>query len=265
MTSIRLERRGAIAVVWLARAEKRNALSVQMLDDLVSTARLLKKDRSLRGVILAGEGASFCAGLDLPSIFASPKLRLRAALALLLPRVNIFQKVSTVWRELPVPVVAAISGHCYGAGLQIALGADWLIAHEQAELSIMEAKWGMVPDMGISLTLRQRLSRAQAKRLAMSAELIQGAQALKLGLIDQCASDPVAAAEQYLEALMVRSPDAVGAAKQLFDRMWLGSARAGLALERRWQLRLVLGANHKRAVAANKRKTPAEFGPREIG
>ena len=129
----------------------------------------------------------------------------------------------------------------------------------------MEAKWGMVPDMGISLTLRQRLSRAQAKRLAMSAELIQGAQALKLGLIDQCASDPVAAAEQYLEALMVRSPDAVGAAKQLFDRMWLGSARAGLALERRWQLRLVLGANHKRAVAANKRKTPAEFGPREIG
>lgn len=154
MESVRVEVQDGIAEVLLNRPGRKNALSEAMFDDIAAAGAQLATEPGLRVVILSGAGGDFCAGLDM-AFMAETAARLPEMKARLLRpvepgRANWFQRPCTVWQELPVPVIAAIDGVCLGGGLQIALGADIRIAHPQARLSIMEAKWGLVPDMGIS-------------------------------------------------------------------------------------------------------------------
>ncbi len=148
MTShIRCTTAEGVARVQLSRPDKLNALTLDMLDDLVATARRLRADRSLRAVILSGAGDSFCAGLDFATVLKTP----RAVAAAFVPRpwlgTNTFQEACWAWRRLPVPVVAAVHGHCFGGGVQIALGADFRFATPDAKWSVLESKWGLIPDM----------------------------------------------------------------------------------------------------------------------
>src|SRR6476660_5745374 len=251
-----------VAEVRLDRPEKLNALTLQTLHELVAVAHRLRRDRSLRAVVLTGEGTSFCAGLDFGAVLKQPA----GIVAAFVPRpwrgTNVFQEACWAWRRLPVPVVAAVHGHCLGGGLQIALAADFRFATPDSRWSVLEGKWGIIPDMSGIRSLAQLVGIDVAKRLTMTAEVFSGKEAKDLGLVTGLADDPLAAAADLVAQLKVRSPDQLAAAKRLFDDTWTASARRTFSRERIEQARLLVARNTKVAREAACRKAAPEFGPR---
>lgn len=259
---VRLTRQGTIAHLILDRPAKHNGLTLEMLEDVVDAARELRRDRSLRAVVVSGEGPSFCAGLDFAATLAQPR-RLAAAFV---PRpwrgTNTFQEAPWALRRIPVPVIAAVHGNCFGGGLQIALAADLRITAPDAGWSVLEGKWGLIPDMSGVQALSQLVGIETAKRLTMTAEVVSGERAHQLGLAGQLDPDPVAAAASLAEQLSERSPDALASAKRLFDASWQAGDRVTFARERAAQLRLLLTANTARARQAAFAGEPARYRPR---
>ena len=143
---------------------------------------------------------------------------------------NWFQRPAYDWLEVPVPVIAAIHGYCLGGGLQIALGADIRFATPDATLSVMEVKWGLIPDMAITRTLPRLVGIDVAKELDVHGpDRSAATEAFELGVVTHVADDPLAAARALAAEIAGRSPDAVRAAKRLFDESWTGSADETLA------------------------------------
>jgi enoyl-CoA hydratase/carnithine racemase len=246
-----------VARVWLDRPDKLNGLTLDMLAELTATSRRLRKDKSLRAVVLTGAGESFSAGLDFGSALRSPGRIARSFIPSLVRGTNIFQEAAWGWRRLPVPVIAAVQGHCYGGGLQIALGADFRISTPGAQWSVLEAKWGLIPDMSGIRSLAQVVGIDTAKLLTMTGETFSGTRAEELGLVTQLAEDPMTAADALVERLKGRSPDAIAAAKRLFEGTWNSTPRRTFARERAEQLALLVNANTRIArEAAFKRETP---------
>ena len=246
-----ISRVGDIAHVRLNRPDKHNGMDWAMLEAVIAAGESLSSDRQLRAVVLAGEGPSFCAGLDVKSVMADKTKVARMAIEMRKPWANIFQRWGLVWRELPVPVIAAIHGNCFGAGIQLALAADIRFARPDAKLSIMEAKWGLVPDMSGALTLRELLPIDVAKELTMTGRVLSGNDAKALGLVTHIADDPVAAATTLAEEIAVRSPDSVALTKQLFHNAWADNAGSTLAAERKHQRNLIGKANMRISAKRN--------------
>ena len=249
-----------IANVTLNRPAKKNAVSLEMFAELGEIGDRIAADPAVRAVILSGAGDSFCAGID-TAIFAGNGQGIdAAAMAPQTPSpANLFQRAAYVWREVPVPVICAIRGVAYGAGLQIALGADIRYAAPDARFSIMEAKWGLIPDMAISVTARAVVPLDRLKELAYTARTVAAAAAQDLGLITAVHDDPLAAARKTAHEIVSRSPSAVRSMKQLFGAGWLATEAESLALEARLQAAL-LGAEHQReSVLANIEKRAPIF------
>lgn len=257
---VEIRRLGAVAEVRLNRPDRRNALDLAMFEAIDRAQRSLRRDRTLRAVILAGEGQDFCSGLDVKSVMGSGRAAARLLWKWLPWQANLAQRVGVGWRRLPIPVIAAIQGRCWGGGLQIALGADFRITHPGASLSVMEGRWGLIPDMGGTLALRDGLALDQALRLAMTAEEVDARRALELGLITAIESDPVEAARALARELQQRSPDVVSAVKRLYRKSWGGEGRA-LARESLYQLRILAGGN-QRIAASRTRGQQRDFQPR---
>ncbi|MCO7223106.1 crotonase/enoyl-CoA hydratase family protein [Pleionea sp. CnH1-48] len=236
------------AEVQLNRPDKRNALDMAMFYDLDKVIRKISKDKSIRAVIVSGAGDDFCSGLDIKSVMTKPVNGIKLLWKWLPGNANLAQRVVVGWRRLPVPVIMAIHGRCWGGGTQIALGGDFRIASPEANLSIMEGRWGLIPDMGGTLTLKEILSVDQAMEWAMSAEEISAESALEHGLLNQVADDPLAAARALAEKLTIGSPDAVAGVKKLYHRAWHRDQRAVLARETFYQWRILLGKNRSIAV-----------------
>ncbi|WP_040843311.1 crotonase/enoyl-CoA hydratase family protein, partial [Nitrospirillum viridazoti] len=203
-----LDIQGAIAHVRLARPEKLNGMDLPMLRGLVRAAGEIRRHRQVRAVILSGEGAAFSAGLDFAAVTRKPWEVVKAFVTLG-RSTNLFQRACWCWRELPVPVIAVLHGRCYGGALQVALAADFRIAAPDCELSVMEGKWGLIPDMSGSVSLRELVPIDVAKRLTMTAQVIGATEAKALNLVTEVTDDPMAAAEALAAALCARSPDAV--------------------------------------------------------
>jgi len=237
-----------VARVHLDRPEKHNALDLDMFRAIAEVQGRLGREKDLRAVVLTGSGVDFCTGLDVRSLMKDRSGMLKLLWKWHPWRANLAQQVSVGWRILPVPVFAAIQGRCWGGGLQIALGADFRIVQPEASLSIMEARWGLIPDMGGTLALRELLERDQAMWLAMSAEEFSGKRAGELGLATALSDDPLATAFEAAGQLLERSPDTVAAAKRLYRKSWNGSAGAALARESLYQVKILLGANQRIAV-----------------
>ncbi|CUR57173.1 Enoyl-CoA hydratase [metagenome] len=252
----------SIAHVRLDRPEKLNALTLDTLAQLVSTARDLRRDRTLRAVVLSGEGSSFCSGLDFATVLSHPVGIAKAFTPLPWRGTNLFQEACWAWRRLPVPVIAAVHGHCFGGGLQIALAADFRFTTPDAEWSVLEGRWGLIPDMSGIQSLKELVGIDTAKRLTMTAQILSGTQAADLGLATELAADPVAAAFEFAEELAARSPDAVAATKRLFNSTWTSRSRVTFARERAEQLYLLMAANTKAARTASFKRVTPEFGPR---
>jgi enoyl-CoA hydratase/carnithine racemase len=208
---------------------------------------------------LHGEGPSFCSGLDVAGVMANQPGSddLMAPLREAVP--NWFQRPVYRWIELPVPVIAAIHGYCLGGGLQIALAADVRFAAADARLSVLEVKWGLIPDMAITRTLPRLVGIDVAKELAFTGRIVSGSEAAELGLVTHVADDPLEQARALAAEIAGRSPDAVRAMKRLFDGSWTGSAQETLRLEADLQLGLVGTPNQLEAVRAGMLKEPAEF------
>jgi enoyl-CoA hydratase/carnithine racemase len=258
---VRIEHRGPVALVSLCRAAKRNALDPASFESLDAAARELSGDRSLRAVVLAGDGRSFCAGLDLAA-FAGGKAAIRKMLSRREGEAaTLAQRAGWAWRECPVPVIAALQGEVFGGGLQLALGADLRIARPDARLSVMEIRWGLIPDMAGSQTLRGLVRRDVALELILTGRILGGDEALQLGLVTRLAEDPLAAALALAETIAGNSPDAVRSAKQLMNRAWECGSEEALALEARLQAALLGQPNQLEAVRAGLAGETPEFGP----
>ena len=258
-----LEVRDRVAYVTLNRPDKYNGLDLPMLHGLVDAAARVAADRDVRAVIMTGAGPAFCAGLDFASVGKSPVAFVRAGLKL--PgRTNLFQQACWAWRELPVPVIAVLHGHCFGGGLQLALAADFRFATPDCELSVMEGKWGLIPDMTGSVTLRELVPMDVAKRLTMTAEVVDGRQAAAYGLVTGVSDEPRKEAEALVGRLLTRSPDAIALTKRLLHTTWHRSPRRAFWIETWLQARLMRGPNHRIARTANLAREVPEFVRRRV-
>jgi enoyl-CoA hydratase/carnithine racemase len=262
---VKIEIQGSLATVTLNRGDKHNGMDMAMLDAVRAAAARLRKEKRVRAVVLRGDGPSFCAGLDFKSVFGSARAAVSGFTALWSPVRNKFQDWSMAWREVPAPVIACIHGNCFGAGIQLALGADIRIATPDAKISVMESKWGLIPDMGGAALLRELVPLDLAKELSMTGRIISGTEAHALGLVSHLAADPVAAAHTLAAEIETRSPDAVAAAKFLMQQAWSSGESGALAAERRWQRQLLGKRNQRIAVARNLEKKDLPYGPRRIG
>jgi enoyl-CoA hydratase/carnithine racemase len=259
---VRIDRQGDVAYLTLTHASKHNALDWEMLNALVEAADTLGADRALRGVILHGEGASFCSGLDFPKFTKEPTRMARAFAKIGLRSTNLFQEACWAFRRLPMPVIAVLHGRCFGGGVQLALAADFRFTTPDCELSIMEAKWGLIPDMTGSVTLRELMPMDQAKLLTMTGRVFSGEQALSYNLVTDVCVDPMAEAEALMAELITRSPDSVAATKQLFHQTWVADEDTAFSVESRLQALVLLGQNQRAAMKANFKKQAPRFGRR---
>jgi enoyl-CoA hydratase/carnithine racemase len=248
-----------IAVVTLTRGDKHNALDAAMFEGIIGAAEQVAAEPGVRAVVLHGDGPSFCSGLDIVSLMSSgigvdglvDPLRGESP--------SWFQRAAYDWIRLPVPVIAALHGNCLGGGLQIALAADIRFSTADAKLSVMEIKWGLIPDMSITRTLPRLVAGDVAKELTFTGRVVSGTEAHELGLVTHLATDPLSAAHELADEIASKSPDAVRGAKRLFDEGWTGTAAETLGLEAQLQRGLIGSPNQLAAVAAGVSKQPAEF------
>src|SRR5579884_3392963 len=248
-----------VATVTLNRPDKHNARDIAMFDALVDAAERVRGEPAIRVIVLRGAGPSFCSGLDVASVMSAQSENGGPLDPLNAEVPNRFQRAAYDWIEVPVPVIAAIHGNCLGGGLQIALGADIRIASADARLSVMEVKWGLIPDMSITRTLPRLVGIDVARELTYTGRVISGEEAHRLGLVTRLADDPLAAARALAEEIAARSPDAVRRAKRLFEAAWTGDRRQTLSLEARLQSELIGSPNQIEAVRAGFAKEAPAF------
>jgi len=252
-----------VAEVRLNRPDKRNALDGAMFAGLVSAGERLKSEPGLRAVVLSGAGPDFCAGLDFGAFRAMRDgERLSAQVDLPPgrgPARATGQRAAYVWAELPVPVIAAVTGNALGGGLQIALGADIRIVAPDARLSVLEIRWGLVPDMTGTQLLPELVGRDVAKELTFTGRVVRGAEAVALGLATRVDPDPRQAALELARSIAGRSPEAIRAAKRLLDLAGRADLESGLAAEQKEIGALIGSANQAEAVAAEFEQRPPRF------
>ena len=250
-----------VAEVAMVRADKMNALDRAMFEALIAAIAQVRADPSVRAVVLHGEGRAFCAGLDKSSLEGIAGGG--AGVGDLVPRThglaNFWQQVAWGWRELPVPVIAAVQGVAFGGGLQIALGADVRIVHPQAQLAVLEIKWGLVPDMAGCVLLTELVRGDVARELTYTGRVVGGTEAVALGLATRTSEEPLEEARRIARQVASGNPDAVRAAKRLFNTASPVDAARVLVAEAFEQQRLIGSANQREAVMAALEKREPRF------
>ncbi|UIJ45618.1 crotonase/enoyl-CoA hydratase family protein [Sphingomonas cannabina] len=248
---------GGVADVRLTRADKLNALDPAMFDAIIAAIDRLAGEPGLRAVVLSGEGRAFCAGLDMASMAAGGSdidLATRSHGA-----ANRVQQVAWGWRTLSVPVIAAVHGIAFGGGLQIASGADVVLIHPEARLSVMEMKWGIVPDMAGFALWRGRVRDDVMRELTYTAAEFSGAAAVGHGFATRAADDPLGEALTLAATIAGRNPQAIRAAKRLANLTVEADAATILSTESAEQAALLRSPNQIEAVRANIEKRAPDF------
>jgi enoyl-CoA hydratase/carnithine racemase len=257
---IHLSIEDGVADVRLDRADKMNALDPDMFKAIAETGARLKDDARVRAIVLSGEGRGFCAGLDLARMVAASKGESILPFADLGMRShgvsNWAQHLVWLWREVPVPVIAAVHGIAIGGGFQLMLGADLRYVAPGTRLAIIEAKWGLVPDMAGTQLMRHLAREDIIRELTYTARVFSAEEALAYGFATRVVEDPRAAALSTAREIASRSPDAIRAAKRLLNLAVACDAATGLAAETAAQKELLGKPNHVEAVRANLEKRP---------
>ena len=255
----RVEISDGVAEVALSRPDKHNGLDYPMFDAINEAIDEVGSDPSVRAVVLSGEGRSFCAGLDFASVLAEGRpieesfVRRDGEIA------NDFQRVAYGWQQLPVPVLAALQGNCLGGGCQIALAADIRIAAPDLRLSVLEIKWGLIPDMGLTQSLPRLVGIDRAKELTFTGRIVAAEEALALGLVTELSPEPQERARELAAEIASKSPDAIRRGKRLLERTWNAPPEEALALEEELQRELLGTPNQLAAVQAGIGGEPARF------
>jgi enoyl-CoA hydratase/carnithine racemase len=253
-----------VADVRLNRPEKMNALDPAMFQAITETGKELALNKSLRAVVLSGEGKAFCAGLDFMSFQAMAgadreKMNQDLFKADGDNPANYAQQPAFVWHMLPVPVIAAVHGVAFGGGLQIALGADIRLIAPDARLSILEIKWGLVPDMGGTQLLRHLVRLDVVKELTFTGRIVSGPEAVALGLATRVSEKPYEEAKALAREIASKSPEAIRADKKLLNASGLVSVAEGLKMEADLQRTVIGQPNQVEAVLANIEKRAPKF------
>lgn len=250
-----------VAIVTLSRPEKRNALDLAMIEAIVEAGEKIAKRKDIRAVVVSGAGEAFCAGLDL----AAMPLIAQAAMSdggftqRTHGNSNLFQAVAMVWAELPQPVIAAVQGYSFGGGFQLMLGADIRIAEPNTQFSVMEGRWGLVPDMG-GMVLMRRLAREDViRKLTYTAQVFSSEEALNWGFVTEISDAPLESAKALAQEIARKSPDAVRAAKKLISDTELTGWFDTLVEESKAQEALVGQENQMEAVMAGMQKRAPKF------
>jgi enoyl-CoA hydratase/carnithine racemase len=255
-----------VADVRLNRPDKINALDPGMFVALAATGEALATDPSVRAVVLSGEGRGFCAGLDFGSFHAMASGDRGAGVASDLgARVegritNLGQQVAHVWTTLPVPVIAAVHGPALGGGLQVALGADLRIVSPDAKLSVLEIRWGLIPDMTGTWILPRLVGIDVAKELTWTGRMVDGAEAVRIGLATRLADDPRAEALALARQLAASSPQAIRAGKALLEQSMTGTEAEQYLTESARMHELIGSPDQVEAVTAWFEKRAPVFG-----
>lgn len=257
---------GGVADVRMNRPDKRNALDSAMFDGLVETSAALANDASVRCVVLSGEGASFCAGLDFSSFNAmadgSMKGDGEGSRITQIDEDRIThhgQQACWGWTSLPVPVIAAVHGHALGGGIQLALAADIRFVHPDTKMSVLEIRWGLIPDMTGTQSLVDLVGLDVAKELTFTGRMVSGAEAGELGLATHVSEDPRSDALAMAHEIAGKSPHAVRAAKRLFNDAPKVSRAEGFAAERAEIGALIGSPNQVESVTAFFEKRDPNF------
>lgn len=252
---------GGVADVRLVRGDKMNALDAAMFEALVDTAEKLKTQMGLRAVVLSGEGRAFCAGLDTSRFAAMSgggEAKLRDLAARTHGLTNHSQQAVWGWRQLPVPVIAAVHGVAFGGGFQLALGADIRFLAPDTKMSIMEIKWGLVPDMAGTPILSQLARDDILRELTYTGRIFSAQEAMSFGLATRLCDDPRSAALETARDIAGKSPDAIRAIKRLLNKLSIDPGPALLA-ESVEQMKLMGSPNQSEAVRANIEKRAPNF------
>ena len=249
---VSITRAGAVADIRLQRPSKMNALDGPMFDALIAAAESVAADPTIRAVVLSGEGRAFCAGIDLDSLqgLMSDDGK-RAMQSRSHGLTNRYQQAALVWREVPVPVIAALHGVAFGGGLQIPLGADIRISTPDTKFSLMEVRWGIVPDMAGTILLRSIVREDVLLELIYTARVFTGTEAASIGIVTQLATNPHAAALELAHSIAEQGPRAVRAAKQLLNETLAMSPQDALLLESEIQVGLLSGPDQLEALNAH--------------
>jgi enoyl-CoA hydratase/carnithine racemase len=248
-----------IAHVTLTRGDKMNALDPEMVEAIIAAGQEVAASDA-RAVVLSAEGKSFCAGLDLAQFAKMGSVDPREwLLARSHGDTNQMQELVMVWRRVPVPVIAAVQGVAYGGGLQLALGADIRIAHPDATFSIMEMKWGIVPDLGGMVLLPKLLRSDVLRQLIYTAEAVDARQAEIWGLVTSLSDDPLAAALTMAKTIAGKSPSGIRAAKRLIDVAETQGRADVLMAESSEQVDLIGKADQMEVIAAQMQRRDPVF------
>lgn len=252
-----------VADVRLTRPDKMNALDPAMFAGIIAAGEQLAGMKAVRAVVLSGEGRSFCAGLDMASMAQVGSSDGAGGGRKLTDRThgnaNDFQQVAMLWRKLPMPVIAAVHGVCFGGGLQIASGADIRVVAPDARLAVMEMKWGLIPDMGGYALWRGLVRDDVLRELTYTNREFPGSEALALGFATYVDGDPHARAMAIALDIANRNPDAMREAKALFNDFADMDETAILLAESERQARIIRTPNQIEAVMAGMQKRPANF------
>ena len=240
-----------IAFVTFNRPEKYNALSLEVFEQMIAIGEGLITNKKIRAVILSGKGKGFCSGLDVKSMMKTVGASNKVMQKDKPEDQNMVQRISLVWRDIPVPVIAAIHNVCYGGGFQIALGADIRYATPDCKFSIMETKWGLIPDMGGSVTFPEVMNIDQVKELTFTGRVFESAEAKEIGVITKIVDDPMQAAIDLAIELKERSPDALMYGKKLFNETWLSGVGESLRKETDYQNAITGKMNQLSAAGSN--------------
>ena len=246
-----------IADVRFNRPEKMNALDPEQIDAIIAATDELAQMKDVRAVVLSGNGKGFCAGLDMSSFTSS------GTTASLTERsygnANKYQHVVLQWRRLPAPVIVAIHGACVGGGLQFASAGDVRIATPDAKLSIMEMRWGLIPDMGSYSTWRSFVRDDILRELTYTNRIFSGEEGKELGFVSHLSDDPHARAMELAAEIAGKNPDAIKAAKRLMNKLPDMNEDEILMMESVEQDKVGGAPNQKEAVMAYLQKRTAKF------
>lgn len=246
-----------VADVRLTRADKMNALDAAMIARIADAIATLGRAKGVRAVVLSGEGRAFCAGLDMASMASGGSGH--DLLARTHGDANLMQHLAWGWRALPMPVIAAAHGIAFGGGFQILSGADIRIVHPATRCAIMEAKWGLVPDMAGYALWRTTVRDDVLRELSYTAREFSGLEAHAMGFVTHLADDPLAQAIELARAIAERNPDAVRAMKRLATLAARATDADVLMAESVEQAAIMRTPNQIEAVRAGMEKRQARF------
>jgi enoyl-CoA hydratase/carnithine racemase len=248
-----------VAHVRLNRPDKRNGVDLPMFEALVDAGKRLAGERSVRAVVLSGAGAAFCAGLDFAAFMATPDIGARLLARTPESPANLAQRACWIWTELPVPVIAAVHGAAFGAGLQIALACDVRLVAPDAKLCVMEMRYGLIPDMSTSKTLLRLVRDDVARELIYTARIVEADEAVAIGLATRRCEDVLADALALARTIAEKSPAAIRAAKRLCRETPELDTHAAFRRETELQLGLLGTPAQLEAVQATLSKRPPVF------